>query len=174
MKRILIGLALLASGCGSEVTTAGDEAAAAEAGAQPGGGAGEVVVEMEGKVLIIPAVDWQVSTVEDIDGERRYLLTAQDMPLTLNLNVKLDAIPTSFPAAFTFPDVNNPNIKADLNFFNQDRDSKQMQKRIIFSKGTINIRAMSENALDISFDGSGHPLTRSDMFPIKGSAKVSN
>lgn len=174
MKRILIGLALLASGCGSPQTVTGDDAAAINPEAQPSSGAGEVVVEMEGEVLIIPAVDWLVSKVEDVDGERRYLLAAQDLPLTLNLNVKLDAIPTSFPAVFTFPDDNNPNIKIDLNFFNQGRDSKQMQKRIVFSKGTIEIRAMSENALDISFEGSGHPLTRSDMFPIAGSANVSN
>ncbi|MCB2077222.1 MAG: hypothetical protein KDE55_05930 [Novosphingobium sp.] len=175
MKRLAV-LALLAlTGCGESGSDGSSEpvASAQAEGSAPGDAQGEVSVTMEGQTLVVPKVDWQVSTVEEVDGERRYMLMAQDKPLTLNLNVRLDAIPAALPATFTLPDANNPEVTIDLNFFNQDRDSKRMQKRIIFSQGTIDVRAMGADTLEISFEGQGHPLMKSDSFPIQGTVSVS-
>jgi hypothetical protein len=173
MKRMLLGVVLLATGCGAEAPAGSDEATAAGAAAPAPVADGEVVVAMEGETLTVPKVDWRVSTIENVEGERRYMLMADGSPLTLNLNVKDGAIPASFPATFTVPADNNPNIRIDLNFFNTERDSKRMQKRIIFSEGTIEVRAMSDTALDISFNGRGHPLMKNkEMFAIEGSANA--
>ncbi|MCB2048600.1 MAG: hypothetical protein KDE32_10280 [Novosphingobium sp.] len=124
---------------------------------------------MEGETLSLANIDQRDDAVSDVDGERRYFLMSDGSPLQVNFNIKLDAIPASFPATFTLPADNNPNIKVDLNFFNQDRDSSRMKKRIVFSEGSIEVRAMSENALDISFKGAGHPLgAMKEMFPVEG------
>jgi len=178
MKKLLVGLAALTAACGSADTPSGnapltDVTSTAQDEASSVASASNVTVKMEGAVLTIPEADWQVSKIETVDGELRYELSGQESPLTLNLNVRQDALPTRFPAAFTVPDDNIPAIKIDLNFFNRDRDSQAMRKRIIFSEGTINVRAMGPNTLDISFSGSGHPLMASnEIFSIEGRASV--
>lgn len=178
MKRFLTGLAVLVTACGSAESPA-DDAPVTDAAPVPqrqssnAASADNVAVNMEGARLAISQVDWQVSRIETIDGELRYELRGAESPLTLNLNVRQDAVPTRFPATFTVPDDNIPSVRIDLNLFNRDRDSRRLQKRIIFSGGTINVRAMGPDGLDISFSGSGHPLmANSEIFPIEGHATV--
>lgn len=102
------------------------------------------------------------------------LFRENENPFQLNLNLTHTNIMDDQRAEYTIPDVNAGNIKVDLNFFNADRDTKRINKRIIFRKGTIQIKKLTESKLEMTFAGEGSGITeRGGYFPISGKINVS-
>jgi len=102
------------------------------------------------------------------------LFRADENPFQLNLNLTNTNILDKQKAEYKVPDVNSGNIKVDLNFFNADRDVKRTNKRIVFKKGTIIIKKLTENNLEMTFTGEGNGMTeRGGNFPISGKINVS-
>ncbi|SDI08661.1 hypothetical protein [Winogradskyella thalassocola] len=96
-----------------------------------------------------------------------------DTPLQLNFNVFNTDILSKQSAIYTIPDTNAVKQKVDLNFFNNDRDVKRMNKRIIFRKGTINISKLTDKVLQMTFEGEGSGITEhKKTFPISGKVNV--
>ena len=59
------------------------------------------------------------------------------------------------------------------NFFNNERDVKSMNKRIIFRKGILNITKITEHQLQMTFEGEGSGMLEyGKNFPISGEATV--
>lgn len=102
------------------------------------------------------------------------LFRADENPFQLNLNLTNTNILDAQSAEYSIPDVNAGKIKVDLNFFNADRDVKRTNKRIVFKKGTIKIKKLTENNLEMTFTGEGSGMTeRGGDFPISGKINVS-
>jgi len=94
-------------------------------------------------------------------------------PLKINFNLFNTDILTKGSATYTIPDVNAEKQKVDLNFFNEDRDVKRTNKRIIFRKGIIEIKKISNNTLQMTFEGEGSGMMEyGKNFPISGKVNV--
>lgn len=94
-------------------------------------------------------------------------------PLKLNLNLTNSSILETGTATYKIPDANAPKIKVHLNFYNADRDTKSMNKRIIFRKGIIEIKKLTNNELQMTFDGEGSGMMEyGKNFPISGKVDV--
>lgn len=97
------------------------------------------------------------------------LFRADKNPFQLNLNLTHTDILNMQKATFIIPDTNAGKIKVDLNFFNADRDVSRINKRVVFKKGTIEIKKLTESKLEMIFTGEGSGMTeRGGNFPISG------
>lgn len=101
------------------------------------------------------------------------LFREEENPFQLNLNLTHTDILVAQNAKYSIPDENAGKIKVDLNFFNSDRNTKSINKRIIFRKGIIKIDKLTENELDMTFKGEGSGITeRDNNFLISGKIKA--
>lgn len=171
MHRAIACLALLVAGCGPGRSPADGESVAAATDGATGTGA-VAVIAMEGETHVLPAINWEVSSVTEAAGAIRFHLVAEDVPVELNLVLARSGMPAAFPATFELPAANQGRVKIDLNFFNLERAGRRTQRRILFNRGTIEIRALTGNHLEMHFSGSGHPLTAHDQFPIEGFVNI--
>ncbi len=102
------------------------------------------------------------------------LFRAEGNPFQLNLNLTHTDVLDNQSGEYSIPDVNAGKIKVDLNFFNADRDVKRTNKRIVFKKGTIVIKKLTENKLEMTFTGEGSGMIERDgNFPISGKINAS-
>eukprot|EP01093_Parvamoeba_rugata_P001869 TRINITY_DN12354_c0_g1_i1.p1 TRINITY_DN12354_c0_g1~~TRINITY_DN12354_c0_g1_i1.p1 ORF type:complete len:176 (+),score=25.81 TRINITY_DN12354_c0_g1_i1:280-807(+) len=96
-----------------------------------------------------------------------------DNPLQINFNLFHTDILQKGSATYNIPNVNSEKQTVDLNLFNKDRDVKQMNKRIIFRKGTINISKITPKGLRMTFEGEGSGMMEYGRnFPISGNINV--
>lgn len=103
-----------------------------------------------------------------------FLFREDENPFQLNLNLTNTNILDDQKAEYIVPGVNSGNIKVDLNFFNADRDASRINKRVVFKKGTVKIKKLTENNLEMTFTGEGSGMTeRGGNFPISGKINVS-
>jgi hypothetical protein len=173
MKHLVIFFVLLMAGCGADSSPGQSGPESEVAPVRPAGDAA-VVISMEGETYELSNINKVRSTVSQVDGEIRFFLVDDNVPVELNFNIKLakTGILESGTAKYELPLAYPLLAAVDLNFFNRERDSKSTQKRILFSEGTIEIEELTENSLKMVFKGSGHPLTGKEQFPIDGSVNV--
>jgi|GEM_PF-6736744 len=134
-----------------------------------------VEVHMEGDVFRIAqknlvALKKKVFTNDTI----RLVLWEDGNPFQVNINFTHADILQKGSATFTIPEVNDPRTKVELNFFNADRDTDQkMNKRILFRKGTITVKQLTAQQLQMSFKGEGAGMMeRTENFAISGELNV--
>lgn len=160
-----IFLLLTVAGPEADVALAQGPSAAADAVAA-------VVIRMEGETHVLRDIDWTQSTVTLEAGEIRFYFAEAGNPVTLNFNLSNTDLLESGAGVYTLPEANAGNAAIDLNFFNRNRASSRMQRRIVFDQGTIDIEVLSRDQLKLTFDGSGHPLMDPARFRIEGSISV--
>lgn len=131
-----------------------------------------VVVSMEGVTHELKTLNLERSTMTLLENEIRYYLVQDDSPVSLNFNLSGTNILETGSAVYELPAANHGSEKIDLNFFNKDRESSRMQKRILFEEGTITIEGLNPQRLRMSFKGAGTPLLGKESFPIEGSVDV--
>lgn len=131
-----------------------------------------VFVSMEGVTHELTSLNWQQSTVTLLDNEIRFYLTQDNHPVSLNFNLSQTDILEKGSAVYELPEANHGSAAIDLNFFNKNRESSRMKRRIVFNEGTIAIEELTPTSLRMTFKGAGNPLTDSGKFPIEGSVDV--
>lgn len=132
-----------------------------------------ITVSMEGTTHMLPQKELNPVTTTFETDTLQFVFYTNDNPLQINLNLTNTNILEKGAATYTIPDVNHQKVKVDLNFFNNNRDVKRMNKRIIFRKGIIDITKITENELQMTFEGEGSGMMESGQnFPIRGEAKV--
>lgn len=94
-------------------------------------------------------------------------------PFKLNFNLfNTNSLKTG-SATFKVPESNAKKQLVDLNFYHADRDTKRINKRIVFRKGTIVLTKIDEHNLQMTFDGEGSGILESgNNFPISGNVNV--
>ncbi len=101
------------------------------------------------------------------------LFRADKNPFQLNLNLIHTDILSKQKTTYSIPEANASKTKVDLNFFNRDRDVSRINKRIVFKKGTVEIKKLTRNKLEMTFKGEGSGITeRGGNFPISGKINV--
>lgn len=141
--------------------------------AKPSDYSGSVSITMEGKTYVLKDLDWRACKASFENGEIQYLFRMDGSPVSLNLNFPTQAILEKSSATFQIPEANSPKTVIDLNFYNSERESSRMNKRIIFRKGTIQIDKLTKNSLKMSFEGEGGGMLESKKsFPITGEISV--
>jgi hypothetical protein len=132
-----------------------------------------VVISMEGETFKIQQEDLQPINMDFQTNKLQYIVWQDGYPLQTNVNFSDAILKENGTATYKIPEDNSPNIKIDLNFFNEDRDASRMNKRIVFRKGIINIKKLNEHALIMTFDGEGGGMREREVsFPIKGSINI--
>lgn len=131
-----------------------------------------MVINMEGKAHELHKINQKQSSAVFESDEIRFLLTEDANAVSLNFNLTRTKILETGSAVYVLPKANHGTEKIDLNFFNRNRDSKSIQKRILFIAGTIEIQELTRNRLRMTFKGTGQPLTGKDQFPVEGSVNV--
>jgi len=133
-----------------------------------------VEVSMENKVFHIEQEDLLPVKRTFANDSILLLFRADGNPFQLNLNLTHTNILDDQSAEYSIPDANAGKIKVDLNFFNADRDVKRTNKRIVFKKGTISIKKLTANKLEMTFTGEGSGMIERDgNFPISGKINAS-
>lgn len=132
-----------------------------------------IVVSLDGQEHKLDSIDW-VSSKITMDGDDiRYYFTQEDHPFSVNFNLANTGVMQQGSGEFTVPEDNHGNMSIDLNFFDKDRPGSRMGKRLRFTQGTITIEEITPDVLRMSFEGTGHPLTKSkETFPVKGSIDI--
>lgn len=132
-----------------------------------------VVIQMEGKTYTIQQHDLQPIDIDFKNNKLQYVIWQDGNPVQTNVNFSDVVLKETGTATYKIPEDNSPHIKIDLNFYNAERDAKTMNKRIIFRKGIIEIKQLTENKLQMSFDGEGGGMMdRTNNFPITGKLNV--
>ena len=132
-----------------------------------------VEVSMEDELLVLKQKQLVTKMLTKKKDTLQFLLWAEDYPLKLNLNLNNTTILDQGSSNYTIPDINQPNVKVDLSFFNGNREVKPMNKRIIFRKGTISITKITKHKLQMTFEGEGSGvLENGKNFPISGKVEV--
>ena len=133
----------------------------------------EIVVEMEGKIYTMKQQDLAPIHLNFEQDSLLYALYTDKDAVSVNFNLTHTNILKEGEAHYTLPDVNKGPIKVDLNFFNKERDSKNMNKRIIFRSGTITIKEITKTTLHMSFKGEGSGMMEyGKNFPISGEVNI--
>ena len=129
-------------------------------------------IKMEGKVFSIEKQNLLPINVSFEELPIKFLVREVNNPVTLNLNFYQTDFAEKLPKEFKIPEDNVEKVIIDLNFFNEERNVKKMNKRIIFRNGIIKIEKFSENELKIIFDGLGSGITEKENFPISGELNI--
>ncbi|RMA58797.1 hypothetical protein [Ulvibacter antarcticus] len=133
-----------------------------------------IEVYMEGRVFQIKQENVEPNSKSIFKKDSIFLeFWENGNPLKLNLNLTDTNILEKGHATYIIPDANSPEIMVDLNFYNANRDTKRMNKRIIFRKGIIEIEKISDTQLQMKFEGeAGGMLNFDNNFPISGKVNV--
>lgn len=135
-------------------------------------GAGRAIVSMEGATHELDPVNAADSTVTIDEKGILFYLTATDQPVSVNFNLFDKDVLAEGSAVFELPEDNNPHTRVELTFFNLTREGGNLQRRIIFSEGTIKLQKVDEKTLTLDFEGAGHPMLDMRTFPMEGAINV--
>tara|TARA_R110002073_G_scaffold279026_1_gene442925 strand:- start:180941 stop:181462 length:522 start_codon:yes stop_codon:yes gene_type:complete len=133
-----------------------------------------VQVRMEGKTHMLQQKD--LNPIKGIfeNDTLQFVFYTNDNPFQLNLNLNNTDLINKGSATYNIPEANAMKTKVDLNFFNTERAGKRMNRRIIFRKGTVTIKQLTKNNLQMTFEGEGGGMMDSgNNFPISGKVNVS-
>lgn len=133
-----------------------------------------VVITMEGKTYTMEQADLNPQTELDFENDKlQFVIYTNDSRVTINLNLIQTGLVDAGPKTYSIPEANQPNIRVDLSFYNQDRDASRINKRVVFKKGEVTIEKLSQTELHLTFKGEGSGMTESgDLFPIEGSIHI--
>ncbi len=132
-----------------------------------------VMVEMEDKTFTLHQKELVNNILTIKNDTLQFVFYGNENPFKLNLNLNNTDILKQGSATYTIPDINQPKVKVDLSFFNNERDVTSINKRIIFRKGTINVTKITENKLEMTFEGEGSgALEYGKSFPISGEVSI--
>lgn len=128
-----------------------------------------IEVEMDNQVFRIQQEDLLAQKTTFTSDSIMFLFREENNPFQLNLNFTQTDIQDNYHSKYIIPDANIAKTTVDLNFFNADRDVSRLNKRIIFRKGIIEVHKLTDNKLEVSFEGEGSGIMENDSsFPISG------
>jgi len=177
MKYLLMLLIVFLTACQSENSAqnpaeqAESAALASHPGAAPDTGK-TVAVTIEGKALSLATIDWTESKAKITADAISLALSGKGNPLKLNLQVMEAGILANGSATYVLPLAKKGDASIDLSIIDSTRPGIAMQQRMLFSEGTIEIKAVTANSLQMVFKGAGHALMDGKKFPIEGSVNI--
>ena len=191
MKYLLMLLVVFLTACQSESSTENPSEQAEKAALAPGSSAAPasgttspdsniasldsnnaVAVSIEGKALGLATVDWTGSKAKITADGISLALSEKGNPLKLNLEVLEAGILAKGSATYTLPLAKKGEAAVDLSFIDSTRPGIAMKQRVLFSEGSIEIKSVTANSLQMVFKGTGHALMDQKKFPIVGSVNV--
>jgi hypothetical protein len=131
-----------------------------------------VAVTIEGKVLGIASISGTGRKAKVTADRISLALAEKDNPLKLNLEVMDAGILARGSASYVLPLADKGDVSIDLSFIDSSRRGLSMKQRVQFSEGSIEIRSVTANSLQMVFKGTGHALMDQKKFPIEGSVNI--
>lgn len=132
-----------------------------------------IQVQMEGKTHTILQRDLNPNRITFENDSLQFVFYTNEHPFKVNFNLNNTDIINKGTASYNIPEANALKTKVDLSFFNNAREVKSMNKRIIFRKGTISISKLSNRQLQMTFEGEGSGVMEyGKNFPISGKVNV--
>ncbi len=131
-----------------------------------------VAVSIEGKALGLATIDWTGSTAKITADGISLALAEKGNPLKLNLEVLQTGILAKGSGIYTLPLAKKDEASVDLSFIDSTRPGIAMKQRVLFSEGSIEIKSVTANSLQMVFKGTGHALMDQKKFPIEGSVNI--
>jgi len=171
MKYLLLLLVVFLTACQSE-SAAENPAEQAEAAALAPDSSNSVTVSIEGKALSLTTIDWTGSKAKITADAISLALSGKGNPLKLDLEVLETGILAKGSATYVLPLAKKGEASVDLSVIDSTRPGIAMQQRILFSEGSIEIKAVTANSLQMVFKGTGHALMDQKKFPIEGSVNI--
>jgi hypothetical protein len=168
MKYFLILIVVFLTACQSESSTE-NPAEQAEAAAVS---TNSVAVNIEGKALNLATIDWTGSKAKISADAISLALSEKDNPLKLNLEVTDADILARGSASYVLPLANKGDVSIDLSFIDSTRQGLAIKQRVLFSDGSVEIKSVTANSLQMEFKGTGHALMDKKKFPIEGSVNI--
>jgi hypothetical protein len=129
-------------------------------------------VAVEGKVLGIASLSGTGRKAKVTADRISLALAEKDNPLKLNLEVMDAGILARGSASYVLPLADKGDVSIDLSFIDSSRRGLSMKQRVQFSEGSIEIRSVTANSLQMVFKGTGHALMDQKKFPIEGSVNI--
>jgi PBP1b-binding outer membrane lipoprotein LpoB len=175
MKYLLILLVVFLTACQQEnaaESSSENPAAQAEAAALAPDSTNAVAVSIEGKALSLANIDWAGSKAKITADAISLALSEKGNPLKLNLEVLEAGILAKGTATYVLPLAKKDEASVDLSFIDSTRPGIAMKQRVLFTEGSIEIKAVTANSLQMVFKGTGHALMDQKKFPIEGSVNV--
>ena len=131
-----------------------------------------VAVSIEGKALSLATIDWTDSKAKITADAISLALSEKDNPLKLDLEVLEAGILAKGTATYVLPLAKKDEASVDLSFIDSTRPGIAMKQRVLFSEGSIEIKSVTANSLQMVFKGTGHALMDQKKFPIEGSVNI--
>jgi len=131
-----------------------------------------VAVTLEGKTMALDAIDWAGSKAKISANAISLGLQQKGNPLKLELEIADAGLLERGSTSFTLPLTKKGDLSVDLSLIDSSRPGIAMKQRVLFSEGTIEIKAVTTNSLQMVFKGTGHALMDSKKFPIEGSVNI--
>jgi hypothetical protein len=167
MKYFLILIVVLLAACQSE-SSAENPPEQVEAAALP---TSPVAVNIEGTALNLANIDWTGSKAKITADAISLSLSQKDQPLELGLELTDAGILARGSASYVLP-LANADVSVDLNFSDSTRPGLAVNQRMRFSEGSIEIKSVTANSLQMVFKGTGHALMDKKKIPIEGSVDI--
>ncbi len=171
MKYLLMLLVVFLTACQSENSTENPSEQAEKAALAPDS-SGSVAVSIEGKALSLATIDWTSSKAKVTADAISLALSENGNPLKLDLEVMEAGILAKGSATYTLPPAKKGEAAVDLSFIDTTRPGIAMKQRVLFSEGSIEIKSVTANSLQMVFKGTGHALMDQKKFPIEGSVNI--
>jgi hypothetical protein len=132
-----------------------------------------VFVEMEGDIYTMQQKDLNPLTLNFEENNLNFSLYTNESVVQVNFLLKdVDILNEGFKT-YAIPEDNVIDIKADLSFYNKNRNASRLNKRVVFRKGTIQIKEITNHKLVMIFKGEASGVTDSkNSFPISGSIHI--
>ncbi|NNK75727.1 MAG: hypothetical protein HKP42_06650 [Maribacter sp.] len=132
-----------------------------------------MTIEIDGVTHHFKTIDWSRSTVDFGTEVIHIELLEEGNPVSFNLHVHDMGILEKSSGDYTLPDDNKTGPTIYLDFFNKEREGRKANRRIGFAKGDIEIKQLSKDKLDMTFNGEGNGMMETgDLFSIKGHSNV--
>lgn len=128
-----------------------------------------IELTMEGKTYTMQQNDLAPIQLNIPKDSLMYSLYTNDSPVSINFNLTNTGVLKEGSRTYQIPEANSGPVLVDLSLFDKDREVSRMNKRIIFRKGTIDIKKITAHALHMTFEGEGSGMMEhTKSFPITG------
>jgi hypothetical protein len=171
MKYVLLLIVIFLTACQSENAAENPSEQAEKAALAPDSN-NPVVVSIEGKALSLANISGTGRKAKVTADRISLALAEKDNPLKLNLEVMDAGILARGSASYVLPLADKGDVSIDLSFIDSSRRGLSMKQRVQFSEGSIEIRSVTANSLQMVFKGTGHALMDQKKFPIEGSVNI--
>jgi hypothetical protein len=172
MKYLLILLVVFLTACQQENAAESSAENPAEQAEVAAVSTTAVAVSIDGKALGLETIDWAGSKAKITADAISLALSEKDNPLKLDLEVLEIGILAKGAATYVLPLAGKGEVAIDLSFIDSTRPGLAMKQRVLFSEGSIEIKAVTANSMQMTFKGAGHALMDNKTFPIEGSVNI--